>query len=95
MKQAKTMEEVLALWREGERVLDTVEPGSIDHYEVVLAVERMRELYSDLGQAADISPHVLARARETIDDARTLIDNVARPNRIAERVPQKSHDGAP
>jgi hypothetical protein len=95
MMQAKTMEEVLALWREGERLLDTVEPGSTDHETVVLAVERMRELYSDLGQAADISPQVVARARETIDDARALIDNVARPNRVAKRVPQKGHDGAP
>jgi hypothetical protein len=95
MMQAKTMEEVLALWREGERLLDTVEPGSTDHDAVVLAVERMRELYSDLGQAADISPQVAARARETIDDARALIDNVARPNRVAKRVPHKGHDGAP
>ena len=93
--QAKTMEEVLALWREGERILDTVEPGSTDHDTVVLAVQRMRELYADLGQAADISPQVVARAREAIDDARALIDNVARPTRVAKRVPQKGHDGAP
>lgn len=71
------VEEVLAAWRDAERLLDELPPVDPDHETVRLAVATLRLTYQQLttGSATD-TQLVLVQSLETIERTRTLLASI-------------------
>ena len=65
--------EALEVWREGERVLDALPPGSGDRAAVELAVADMRTAVATLGEHPTVSELKMADARHRVDVARYTV----------------------
>ena len=73
---AKAVEEVLAAWREAERVLDTLPPLSPDHESVRRAVVDLQQTYQAITGNAAASAEIIARTHQTLDDAHRVLARV-------------------
>ena len=70
---ALEVEEVLSLWREGERLLEEL-PGDAPQRKLVSAqVEELRRLYERLIDEPDVTAHMIDNAHEAIESARTVL----------------------
>jgi hypothetical protein len=68
-------DEVLATWRQAERVLETVVPGSSDEDDLRLAILTMRDLYQQVTR--DQAPRLhAALAGATVERARILLAEI-------------------
>jgi hypothetical protein len=56
------VKEVLAAWREAERVAAQQPPGSADHDAAVIAIERLRNLFTELTTHGSSVNHEMAEA---------------------------------
>jgi len=70
---ARTMEDALSAWREGERLLETLPPDSAEHYRVSNAVLELRQVHASL--SLDSAPEFVARSRSVVDEARSVIEH--------------------
>jgi hypothetical protein len=71
------VEEVLAAWRDAERLLDELPPVGNDHETVVLVVASLRDTYARItNDAIRTSPTVIAETRDTIQSSRELLARV-------------------
>jgi chromosome segregation ATPase len=70
---ASFVEELLASWREGERVLADLPSLDPDRAAVEQAVDQLRRKYRELAdESRDVQAH-LAESRDVIDAARAVI----------------------
>ena len=76
-----TVEELLATWREAERVLESVPPLSRDHESVALAVVRLRTTYQRLTDRQERSAALVAEADRVARDCAVLLERVKRGDR--------------
>jgi hypothetical protein len=70
------VEEVLATWRDAERLLDTLSPIGPDHETVRLTVIGLQASYRDLTGEAARTDAVIASSRERISEAHRVIDAI-------------------
>ena len=68
------IEEVLAEWRTGERLLEQVPPLSPDHEAVQLAVDRLRAVYAELTSTSEASAALIASSRSRVTAARRSLE---------------------
>jgi hypothetical protein len=68
-------DEVLATWRQAERALETVAPGSSDEDDLRLAILTMRDLYQQVTRDQAPGLHV-ALASATVERARILLAEI-------------------
>jgi hypothetical protein len=80
---AKAVEEVLAAWREAERVLDTLPPLSPDHETVRRTVVSLRRTYQTITSDAEQTAETIDRTHQTIGAAREVLTRVAGTSRDA------------
>ena len=73
MAVAKAVEEVLAAWREAERVLDTLPPFSPDHESVRRTVIDLRRTYRAITTNAEQTTEVIDRTHQTIAAAHEVL----------------------
>lgn len=69
----QTIAEALAVWREGERLLEQLPPVSPDRGSVALAVSSARDVYTVLSRDAKVTADLVQRSQMIIADARTVI----------------------
>jgi Tfp pilus assembly pilus retraction ATPase PilT len=67
------VEEVLALWREAERLLDELPQPSPERIRVQLAVEELRGIYQRLTTRADGTHAKVAATEVTLESAQRAI----------------------
>ena len=69
--------EVLATWRDAERLLDTLPPLDPDHETVRMLVIALRESYERVTDgSARTTPGAIARSLETVVESRGLLAQV-------------------
>jgi hypothetical protein len=68
------MEEVLALWREGERILEQLPQDAPDRPMVEAEVESLRALYHRLTSKIEESGIALETSRSRIDSSRATLE---------------------
>ena len=73
---AKAVEEVLAAWREAERVLDALPPSSPDHESVRRTVVSLRRTYQAITSDADQTTGAIDQTHDTIAAAREVLTRV-------------------
>jgi hypothetical protein len=73
------IQDTLTLWRDAERVLDHLPPGSPDHETVARLVVHLSSTYARLTTAGDASMAELERSRATVQEARALLRRVRGP----------------
>ena len=73
MTVAKTVEEVLAAWREAERVLDTLPPMSADHESVRRTVVDLRQTYKAITTNAERTTEIIDRTHRAITAAHEVL----------------------
>ncbi len=69
----RLVEDALATWRDGERLLAVLPPLSADHETVALAVVRVRAVHHRLTTTAMLADRSLRSARATIADAKLTL----------------------
>ena len=70
-------EEVLAAWRDAERLLGDLPPIGTDHDSVARVVASLRTTYARItDESIGTSPIVIAETRQTIATSRELISHV-------------------
>ena len=79
-------EEVLAAWRDGERLLCDLSPVHPDHETVLLAVVDMKVLYSELTDTGHDTHRTLAASHDRISGAKAVI--AAARQRLARELPE-------
>jgi hypothetical protein len=77
MATAGLVAETLSTWREAERLLDGLPPGSPDHETARLLVLELHALFLELTEQQGESTERLASSMATIRDARQLLSNLA------------------
>ena len=76
------VQEVLAAWRDAERLLDELPPVGTDHETVVLTVASLRAAYARLTtEPIPTTPEILAQTHEAIDRSRELLRRVREQQR--------------
>lgn len=80
------VEEVLATWRDAERLLDTLSPVGPDHETVRLTVEVLQASYRDLTGEHARTDEVIASSRATISEAHRVIDEIRANHRSEAQV---------
>jgi hypothetical protein len=75
MPTAGLVAETLSAWREAERVLDRLPPGTRDHARAQLLVDELHDLFLELTDERDESAERLASSRSTILQARNLLES--------------------
>lgn len=73
---AKIVGETLSVWREGERVLSALTPGTSEYEAVDEAVAQLHRVYDDLTRS-DPTDATLDVDRVTITTAHAVIEGVA------------------
>ncbi|HEV7809526.1 MAG TPA: hypothetical protein VGO64_02915 [Candidatus Limnocylindrales bacterium] len=68
------MEEVLALWREGERILEQLPDDAPDRPMVEAEVESLRDLYHRLTSTIESSGIALETSRARIESSRATLE---------------------
>ena len=72
-----SVEEVLAAWRDAERLLGDLPPIGTDHESVARVVVSLRTTYARItDESIRTSPIVIAETRQTIASSRDLISHV-------------------
>lgn len=72
-----SVEEVLAAWRDAERLLGDLPPIGTDHDSVARVVASLRTTYARItDESIRTSPMVIAETRQTIATSRDLISQV-------------------
>ncbi|HEU4671536.1 MAG TPA: hypothetical protein VFS32_01420 [Candidatus Limnocylindrales bacterium] len=71
---ARAVEDILAVWRSGERLLGVLPDTSPDRAAVAREVEAMRSLYQSLTGQAAMSRTMLSRAKLIAAEARATIE---------------------
>lgn len=79
----KHIEELLALWREAERVLEELPLTDPDRARLVEVATQLRAAYRMLTDGKDLSASRIAATQATMDNAHVLLD--AAEGRITER----------
>jgi hypothetical protein len=79
----KHVEELLALWREAERVLEELPLTDPDRVRLVEIATQLRAAYTLLTDGTDLSASRIASTQATMDKAHVLLD--AAQGRITER----------
>jgi hypothetical protein len=84
---ALLVEQVLAVWRDGERLLDALPEVHPDHETVAMSVAELRALYAQMtGLSAlsrnkfETSRRALERSRATLEAVRQRLDRLDRPD---------------
>jgi hypothetical protein len=75
---ARAVEDVLALWREGERLLEALPPTSVERSAIADEVEALRALYRELTDQRQLTTAMLARADGVARDARGVLERARR-----------------
>jgi hypothetical protein len=70
------VEEVLATWRDAERLLDTLSPVGPEHETVRLTVVGLQASYRDLTGERARTEEVIAASRATMVEAHRVIDAI-------------------
>jgi hypothetical protein len=70
---ATLVAEALRVWREAERVLETLPMGSPDHETARILIVQMHELYTSLTEAKAQSAERLASTSDVIQTARATL----------------------
>jgi hypothetical protein len=83
---------------EARELLDVLPPLSPDHESVRLAVVKLRHTQESINRQSELSSKQLAHSRETIEDARRVVDVVRatvkkRNNRRVQAVQRRDGDG--
>lgn len=78
--------ELLSVWRDAERVLDSLSPVSPDRETVALAVVRLRTAYQSITDGRPASQEAVATSAATMRDAHALLAEV----RIKSQEPERS-----
>ena len=68
-----TIARALAVWRDGERLLEKLPPQSPDRESVAVAVRSVRDVYTTLSGDAKITADLVQRSELIIADATTII----------------------
>ena len=68
------IEEVLSLWREGERLLDELPVDAPERELVSAELLTLKETYKRLTEETDVSAHMIGSARETLDSAKAVLE---------------------
>lgn len=74
---AKLLEDTLAQWRLAERLLRDLEAGTEDYLAVRAQAELMSRVHGDLTNGGDRSEAAFAQAHDAIEQARTILGDVA------------------
>ena len=85
------VEELLRVWRDAERVLDTISPLSPDHEIVRMQVARLRDAYQAMTDRRPASEEVVALSHATLRDTQALLDRM----RINGMATIRDHDPQP
>lgn len=78
MPVAKAVEDILAAWREAERVLDTLPPLSPDHESVRRVVVDLRLTYQVVTSSAAHTSGVIERTHQTLAETHVLLARIKR-----------------
>jgi hypothetical protein len=70
------VEEILATWREAERLLDSLPPVNPDHETVRLAVVRLQATYRQLTSDTAQTEEIIASSRATIAEAHQVLEHI-------------------
>jgi hypothetical protein len=73
---AVPIEDVLALWREAERLLEALPDESAERVAVHAEAAHLRELYRSLSAQATMTGPTLASSTEAIERSRRLLERV-------------------
>ena len=73
---AELLDEALRAWREAERVLQGLPPGTPDHETARLLLGQMRELHGLIAEARSGSAERLASSATAIETARQLLREI-------------------
>jgi hypothetical protein len=69
----RQMERAIALWREGERLIETLPPDSLAARDVRSAISQLRSAHAALSDASGVTPELVDRAKRMIDEAERAI----------------------
>jgi hypothetical protein len=70
------VEEILATWRDAERLLDALPPVGPDHETVRLTVVELQATYRDLTGDGARTEDVIASSRATISEAHRVLEAI-------------------
>jgi hypothetical protein len=71
----------MRLWREGERMLERLPANSAESASIGRAVVELRSAHASLTDGAGVTPELLERATQMIDEAEAVIVRARRDER--------------
>ena len=93
MSNAAIVADTLRAWREAERLLDALPPGSPDHETARLLIAELRSVYVDLTERADADDVRLRTSESVIERAKSKLANLEAA--LGMRPDLSVRDGAP
>jgi hypothetical protein len=88
------VEELLSVWRDAERLLDTLPPMSPDHEAVRDAVVEVRAAYQAITGGQPVTDEALATATARVRDAERLIGELRSKHRVLEGIAEAQAEPA-
>jgi hypothetical protein len=88
------VEELLSVWRDAERLLDTLPPMSPDYEALRDAVVEVRSAYHAVTGGPPVTDEALATATARVRDAERLLDELRMKHRAMERIAEPQAEPA-
>lgn len=88
------VEELLSVWRDAERLLDTLPPMSPDHEAVRAAVVEVRSAYQRVTGGQPVTDEALAMAATRVRDAERLLGELRLKHRVPEGIAEAQAEPA-
>jgi hypothetical protein len=70
--------ETLSTWRDAERLLETLPPSSPDHEAVQRMTMQLRDAYTTLSEATEVSEALFRETHRIVEDAAVVLDRLNR-----------------
>ena len=88
------VEELLSVWRDAERLLDTLPPMSPDYEAVRAAVVEVRSAYQTITSGRPITDDALASVTARVRDAERLLGELRMRHRAMESIAEPQAEPA-